>query len=222
LVANQTLEPTQVAGFNQMFDDVNGTRAKRRGVGLDARIANKLYGGLEVSARNLDVPLLRDFLSLSKIVKQQEKLYRTYLYWLPHPSWAVRGEFQFEKFTQNPADAGSNPYRMETLSAPLSISYFDPSGVFAKLTTTYVRQALARVENDPNNLNSGTSGFTLLDTAIGYRFPKRRGILSMEGRNLLNENFFYRNINLQQSEQPFYNLRYSPDRTFFLRLTLNF
>ena len=26
LAANQTLEPTQVAGFNQLFDDINGTR----------------------------------------------------------------------------------------------------------------------------------------------------------------------------------------------------
>ncbi|MEP6878624.1 MAG: TonB-dependent receptor, partial [Nitrosospira sp.] len=218
LIANQTLEPTQVAGFNQMFDDVNGTRAQRMGIGLDARIANKLYGGLEVSARDLDVPVLRDYLSLRRIVKQQEKLYRTYLYWLPHPYWAVRGEFQFEKFTQDPATAGSNPYLMETLSAPLSLSYFDPSGIFAKLTTTYVRQEVKRL----SSTNAGVDGFVLLDTTIGYRFPNRRGILSLEGRNLLNEDFFFRNINLQASEQPFYNLRYSPDRAFFLRLTLNF
>ncbi|SOD42524.1 TonB-dependent receptor domain-containing protein [Nitrosovibrio sp. Nv4] len=218
LVANQTLEPTQVAGFNQMFDDVNGTRARRMGLGLDARIANKLYGGFEVSARDLDVPLLREYLSLRRIVKQKEKLYRTYLYWLPHPYWAIRGELRFEKFSQHPDSAGSNPYRMETLSVPVSLNYFDPSGVFAKLTTSYVRQEVARLAST----NAGVDGFVLLDTAIGYRLPKRRGILSLEGRNLLNEDFFYRNINLQQSEQQFYNLRYSPDRTFFLRLTLNF
>ncbi|WP_371128869.1 TonB-dependent receptor domain-containing protein [Nitrosospira sp. Nsp1] len=218
LAANQTLEPTQVAGFNQMFDDVNGTRARRMGLGLDARIANKLYSGFEVSARDLDVPKLRTFLSLSEIVKQKEKLYRAYLYFLPHPYWAIRGEFQFEKFTQNPDKAGDDPYRMETLSLPVSLNYFDPSGIFMKLMTTYVRQKVARLDS----ANAGVNGFTLLDTAIGYRLPKRRGILSLEGRNLLNEDFFYRNINLQHPEQQLYNLRYSPDRTFFLRLTLNF
>jgi hypothetical protein len=31
LVSNQTLEPTQISGFNQFFDDVNGARAWRYG-----------------------------------------------------------------------------------------------------------------------------------------------------------------------------------------------
>lgn len=219
LAANQTLEPTQVAGFNQMFDDINGTRARRMGAGLDARIANRLYGGVEVSDRDVDIPTLAlRSRSLIEITKQQEQLYRGYLYWLPHTHWAMRAEFQFEKFNQNPADAGSLPYRIGTLSAPLSVNYFDPSGIFAKVVTTPVRQHLHR----RNSENEGVSKFFLVDAVIGYRLPKRRGILSVEGRNLLNEEFFFRNIGLQQSEQPLYNQRYSPDRTFFLRLTLNF
>ena len=176
LVANQSLEPTQVAGFNQLFDDVNGTRARRIGVGLDARIANKLYGGFETSARNLDVPFLRSYLSLSSLVKQKEQLYRTYLYWVPHPHWAVRGEFQFEKYMQDPADAGTNPYRMETLSAPVNLNYFNPSGIFATVTTTYVQQEVLRSSSS----NSGVDDFVILDTTIGYRLPNRRGIISLK------------------------------------------
>jgi hypothetical protein len=61
----------------------------------------------------------------------------------------------------------------------------------------------------------------LLEAAIGYRLPNRRGILSLEGRNLLDEEFFYRNINFQTSE-PVYYQRFIPHRTLFLRLTLNF
>jgi hypothetical protein len=37
LIANQTLEPTQSAGFNQFFDDPNGTESVRYGVGVDHR-----------------------------------------------------------------------------------------------------------------------------------------------------------------------------------------
>jgi Flp pilus assembly protein TadD len=221
LVASRTLEPTQVAGFNQFFDDVSGTRARRMGVGLDARIADKLYGGFEVSARDLDVPVLSlTSWSLSRIVKQQEKLYRTYLYWLPHPHWALRGELQFEKYTQARASAirASDPYLIETLSAPLSLNYFGPSGIFAKLMSTYVQQEV----NRRSLQNQGSNDFFLLDATIGYRLPNRRGIISLEGRNLLNQEFFFRNINFQQAEQTFYNQRYSPSRTFFLRLTLNF
>ncbi|BCT68679.1 TonB-dependent receptor [Nitrosospira sp. NRS527] len=220
LAANQTLEPTQVAGFNQMFDDINGTRARRLGAGVDARITHKWYVGGEVSERDLDVPLLStvDY-TFERTIKQKEELQRIYLYWLPHAYWAIRGEFQHERYDQDPKDAGSTPYRIDTLTAPLSVNYFDPSGIFARITATHVRQ---EVKRSTASKNQGISNFELLDAMIGYRLPKRRGVLSVEGRNLLNEDFFFRNINLQQSQQTLYNQRYSPDRTFFVRLTLNF
>lgn len=219
LVANQTLEPTQVAGFNQFFDDTNGTRTRRKGVGLDARVTNDVYGGLEASERDLEVPIFSELRrNVNSIVEQKEQFYRAYLYWLPHPNWAVRGEYQFEKFVRDPATAESGPSRIETLSAPLSLSYFNPHGIFAKFETTFVRQELKR---GTASTNAGVSDFFLLDAVLGYRFPNRRGILSLEGRNLLDEDFFFRNLNFQVSEQ-FYNQRFTPGRTFFLRLTLNF
>lgn len=38
LVITRSLEPTQVAGFNQLFDDLNGTRSRLYGVGADWRL----------------------------------------------------------------------------------------------------------------------------------------------------------------------------------------
>lgn len=69
-------------------------------------------------------------------------------------------------------------------------------------------------------LRSGTSDFVLFDAAIGYRLPQRRGIISLEGRNLSDEHFFYRNINFNLSEA--ITPRFIPTRTFFARVTLNF
>src|SRR5262249_34946513 len=37
-VGGQTIEPTQIAGFNQLFDDVNATLARRWGAGVDQKI----------------------------------------------------------------------------------------------------------------------------------------------------------------------------------------
>jgi Tfp pilus assembly protein PilF len=59
LITNQTLEPTQVAGFNQFFDDADGTEAWRYGVALDQKFSKNLYGGVEYSMRDLDVPFTR-------------------------------------------------------------------------------------------------------------------------------------------------------------------
>src|SRR5262249_33572860 len=43
IVANRTIEPTQVAGFNQFFDDVNGTVSKVYGVGVDWQPIENLF-----------------------------------------------------------------------------------------------------------------------------------------------------------------------------------
>lgn len=223
LIANQTLEPTQVAGFNQFFDDINGTRAQFTGGALDYRARHDVYTGIEISRRNLDVPryaITEDSLISAKNdnyhnEKQKENLYRAYLYWLPHPRVAVRADVRFEDLKRNSTGLRINdPLRIETLSTPVSINYFDPSGFFAGLTGTYVRQNVRR--NDA----PGPENFFLLDSEIGFRLPKRRGILSFEGRNLLNDDFLYSNQFFYISEPV--SSRYIPRRMFFAKLTFNF
>ncbi len=221
LITNQTLEPTQVAGFNQLFDDLTGTRSRRMGIGLDAFFSKNIYGGVEVSERDLKVPFLNgQTTSLEVVERQQERLYRSYLYWLPHAYWTINGEFKFERYTRNAAiiDNIDKPFQIQTLSAPLAINYFHPSGFFSKFTTTYVRQNLKRLA--VSTLRDGTDDFVLFDAAIGYRLPNRRGLISLEGRNLSDETFFYRNFNFQVNEV--ITPRFIPTRTFFARVTLNF
>jgi hypothetical protein len=57
LITNQTLEPTDVAGFNQFNDDLASTEAWRYGIGIDQKFSERIFGGMEVSRRNLKVPL---------------------------------------------------------------------------------------------------------------------------------------------------------------------
>ena len=45
LVAEQTLQPTQIAGFNQFYDDALGTKSWLYGIGLDVRLTPRLYAG---------------------------------------------------------------------------------------------------------------------------------------------------------------------------------
>ncbi len=47
LVSNQTIEPTQVAGFNQFFDDPEGTTAWRYGIAVDQTFSRDLHAGAE-------------------------------------------------------------------------------------------------------------------------------------------------------------------------------
>jgi outer membrane receptor protein involved in Fe transport len=45
LIADRTLEPTQVSGFNQVFDNSNGDQAEHRALGLDWRLTKQLFTG---------------------------------------------------------------------------------------------------------------------------------------------------------------------------------
>ena len=84
LVMNRTLEPTQVSGFNQVFDDADGDASWRRGVGLDWRITKQLFVGAEATSRNLTLPITQfDGGTTAVFEKSKEQLHRGYLYWAP-------------------------------------------------------------------------------------------------------------------------------------------
>ncbi len=57
LMTDQTLEPTQVAGFNQFFDDLESTESRRYGVAVDQKFSQTIFGGVELSRRDLTVPV---------------------------------------------------------------------------------------------------------------------------------------------------------------------
>lgn len=78
LVVDQTIEPTEIAGFNQFFDDFNGTQSRRQGIGIDTKPRSNLYAGIELSRRKVDIPGFVDDGSI-KFERHQEKMFRTYL-----------------------------------------------------------------------------------------------------------------------------------------------
>jgi tetratricopeptide (TPR) repeat protein len=211
LVTRQTIEPTQVAGFNQIFDDINGTKSRRLGIGLDAHFGNTVFSGFEASSRDLQVPSFTNNITFED---QKEKLFRAYLYGALHQNWTVKSEILFEQFSRNPTTFG--PHQIDTFSTPVGINYFNPHGLFANITGTFAHQEVDRLGTE----NEGSENFFLFDASLGYRLPNRKGFLSFEGRNLFNQNFLFRNANFQTSEQ--INARFVPVRTVFMRLTLNF
>lgn len=212
LVVNQTIEPTQVAGFNQFYDDINGTTATLTGIALDTTLKHNVSFGLEALQRDLEVPRLSS--TTITFTDRSEDLYRAYVYWTPYPRWAVSAEYRFEQFTNEPPDLTE----IETTSVPTAVRYFDPSGFFAELGATFVRQ---EVDATPTpSFDQTEDNFVVVDVGLGYRLPKRRGILSFEVRNLFDEQFLFQDLNFLTAEPgtpPFI-----PERTVFAKFTLNF
>lgn len=217
LATYQTIEPIQVAGFNQLFDDLDGTKSRRMGIGLDAHYDSKIFSGFEISTRDLSFPISSSnkhselVPDTSSTQKQKEELYSGYLYGILHKNWSAKSEARFEAIS-----GFFQPHKIETLSIPTSINYFNPQGFFASITGTYVHQNIER----SGMKNEKPEKFFLVDASAGYRFPNRRGIFSLEARNLFDESFLFQDINFHSSQTTV--TRFVPSRTIFARVTLNF
>jgi len=191
-VADQTLEPTQVAGFNQFFDEEDGTRAWRYGVALDRKISEDLFAGAEVSRREVVTrPIFMWSTMAFETADWRERTGRTYLYWTPSRRIALGAEYLEERFDR---DLGSQIEfaRVRTRRVPLSASYFHPCGLFGRGKATWVDQ-----DGSFYPLDSATSmppvaaenSFWVVDASVGYRFPRRLGLVAVEGRNLFDRTF---------------------------------
>jgi outer membrane receptor protein involved in Fe transport len=205
--SNQTIEPTQVAGFNQFFDDFDGTRTTRYGAAVEQRFTSSLFAGAEASWRDL-----KRVVRVEGREDQDEQLHRAYLYWTPTKRLAFNAEyfledFDFEGDTRSLSD-------LRTHRVPLGMSLYWPSGLIAQLQTSYVRQGIT--DDDMSDHDQ----FWVLDASVGYRLPRRWGILRLTGKNILDKRFNYNDVNFNTSE-PLIPL-FQPERQVFARLTLAF
>jgi outer membrane receptor for ferrienterochelin and colicin len=219
LIANQTTEPTQIAGFNQFFDDLPGADAKRYGLGLDHEFGQNLFSGVAFSPRELDVPIARAGETLV-LDKQREQLHRAYLYWVPHRKLVFESEYQFERFDRENSITGiGEPSELETHRIPLSINYFLPAGLFFKLHAGYNKQKIL-LRLPENAFQGDEDRFWLVDTQLGYRLPKRGGVVSIVVKNLLDKTFKFYESNFQSGLEK--SPTRQPERTIFVKLTLLF
>jgi len=220
LINSQTIEPTQVAGFNQFFDDLEATDAWNYGVAIDQKFLNKLFGGAEFSARDLEVPFIDTSVTTgkSKISEADYKVWmiRAYLLWTPHPWFALTAEYEYEKL-----DWEDNPVlgivNARTQRLPLAVSFFHPSGLSAFVKATYVNQRgdFQPAHFTPGVFFKGEDQFWVADAAISYRLPKRFGFLTVGARNLFDRSFRYQDTD-------FKNPLFQPKRTIYGKVTLSF
>ncbi len=213
LVTDQTLEPTQVAGFNQFFDDFEATDAWVYGVAIDQKFPKDVYVGAEFSYRDLDVPFIDLDLTLEE-ADWEEYLGRAYFYWTPHEWLSLKAEYLYEDFERD-ENLPDGIKDLRTHRFPLGINFFHPSGLSAGLTATYYDQKgeIERTAIGFDVFEEGSDQFWLVDAAISYRFPKRYGFITLGATNIFGEEFDYFEVDRN-------NLRIQQDTQVFVKLTL--
>jgi tetratricopeptide (TPR) repeat protein len=218
LADSRTLEPTQLAGFNQLFDDPDGAASQRYALGLDGSAGRNLKAGAEFSYRLLDEPVFDPARGYWITEAREEQWHRLYLDWTPTARLALHGELAYDltRSDAGVATAAGLPETVETWSLPVALNYFDPSGFFAGVAATWLDQSVRRAQS------AGDDRFVVVDATLGYRLPGRRGVLSLAVKNLFDTGFSYQDDSYREFGDAASIGPYFPQRMITARLTLNF
>ena len=200
-IGSQTIEPTQVAGFNQFFTgfdkfygDIDGTVSRRACFAIDQKFSSTTFAGAELTARKLTVPSIFD----DRDFDWKERTARLYGYkaYGPMPNssllagWqiAMSVEYQFERIDRPQSFSGPEGIvNVRTDRVPIAVRFFNASGLSLGAATSYVRQkGLFSVGEALPEFPKRDSAW-ITDLFVDYRLPQRFGILSVGVKNLFDK-----------------------------------
>jgi hypothetical protein len=204
----QTLEPTQIAGFNQFFREPGGTRSASYGLGLDQAIGRRLFVGGQILRRDLDVPeadcarpdptagCQGQIAESVDLKENREDLASAYFYAVVTRRLTAGLEYGWidrDLGTTQKDNLGFFQTRSRTWTLRPRARLFLPCGFFAGAGATYYDQEV----DETDDLSSGDRTvrnvrFWAGDLIVGYRLPKRYGSVFVEARNATDRGFeFY-------------------------------
>lgn len=215
----QSIEPTQFAGFNQVFDDLDGTQSKRLALAMDLQPDRISKWSLEISRRNLSAPSL--VLTPSAgcpgpvcSAHWKESLNQLSGQHLLGTQWALNYGVVYESQALDGANAVVNvPSRIRTWQLPASVTYFSKANWSLVGSARGVRQS---VHTNSGPVFDASETFVVIDG--GLRFPlSPRAHLRFDGFNLLNRKFRYQDTYL--SGEPRVPM-FQPQRMMILRVEI--
>ena len=191
-VADQTIEPSNVAGFNQLYDDSLGTASRRNGIAIDYAIDSTTFAGVEGTRRNFNIPQF--FTNPQEFFEWREREARAYLYVAPSERVATTIEYIYERITEHP-QFFQTFLDVRTRRIPIGVRVFSPAlNTMIGLTATHVSQ-------DGLFLKQGVfqpaeSSFWVADVSASYQLPRRMGVVSLEVRNLFNKSYLFQETDI--------------------------
>ena len=192
------LEPTFVGGFNQLSDGIRGSSQELSAIGLDAKLPMQTYLGTSYQHRDISLSRNASFSyfnvengelttsqlnnGISRINNEaKEDQVGAYLYKIITSTVSATANYDWNNLDQSNLFAD---YRTNRLA--FNLRYFDPSGFFAFGKSTWRGQ-----DRNGNSVTDASDSFWVWDAGVGYEFDKYHGFVSLEFRNLFNQDFKY-------------------------------
>jgi Tfp pilus assembly protein PilF len=209
-ITHQSLEPTQVTGFNQFYADLQGSKINQHNLAFDTSLSKDATFGISTSYRDIEAPII----SAGSINFDELKEIRTQLYvnWIASRYFAISFTPLYESFENVNSMLLSTPKKLKTISYPLIISTFISNKTKLSLIPTYVNHDYVDA-----SLNENHDSFVVTDLSIAYKLPNRRGNISLGVHNLFDENFNFYNLDYRgENNEP----RFLPSRSFITKLNI--
>jgi len=216
----QTLEPTQVSGFNQFFEDVGGTISWNYGVGFDQRLASIFFFGASLMRRDSEIPeascpVPGQFSGCSlqpgSVVVQRdsvEDIQSAYFNVLIGKRVAASVDWNLDRrdFTSTVIVLGlATPFEdyNKTWRIRPQMRVFLPVGFYGSVAGSRYDQEVHVFGGLLSPVRRVIdSEFWTLDAALGWRLPRRLGSISLEGTNLTDRELTFYEQSLQEQLVP--------------------
>jgi hypothetical protein len=140
------------------------------------------------------------------------------LAWIPNDSISLSARYQYESVDNAGQVFAEGFSKLRTQKLPLEVKFFQGRYFSAGLTASYIRQDGEFPEDLEQPMGptiSDGDNFWMFDGSLRFRFPGRRGVLSLQINNLFDET-----IRFQDTDPE--NPRIFPERFVSTRFTLNF
>lgn len=214
------LEPTQVAGFNQVYSG-QVESAWVYAVGFNHEFTGDMTFDAEVVHRDLSIPFLnRGPPDVVVATAATEWWAQAGFFWTPLPAIAASAGYRYERReNEGVAVFTGGIDTLETHRVSLGLSFFHSTGISAEATVTYVDQRgnFLTFLPVPPFIDFATAGdqFVVADAALRYRLPRRRGIVVLSVGNLTDEDFRFQDVDPQNPD-------ITPERLVTLKFTMAF
>jgi tetratricopeptide (TPR) repeat protein len=234
----ETLEPTQISGFNQLYDDIDLSDSWNYAISYQHIFSNSLQIGISSLYRDLETTI--DTQDRSTIpptratddIEYDDKYANLWLNWTPSAHWALGLAYSYNHYNLEKELQLSHPdilapdgiLKLETHKLPVTLSYFHPSGITGKLTTIYYDQKGKFIDRTANK-DEGEDQGMITDLAISYRFPNRLGTVSLGVKNLFDKDLNFEDRNSYDSTDPQSTSSpsfFSNERAVFGKISLSF
>ena len=217
---DQTLEPTQIAGFHQFYDDSEGSQSENYALGLDYEVMQNISIGLDSVYRELAYPTTSGDAPSEGVRLIRDRLYSTYGYW-GIENWSASVQYFAERYGYLDGNLPNNQaVKMLTERVPLKVSYNHKKGISLSSTMSYVAQTSYFKLVSNVDTFSQEDDFWVLDLEAKIYFWRKQGAIIIEIKNAGEKSFIFKDTKfLDGTPEP---LVYASARTVLARLSLRY